>query len=114
MTYQREVFNNAERSAFLKALAAEGIQLDGYIRQGLHREPWVDHILNSKVYQKMFSRDRLKKYREERECPNCDGVCGEVVVLWASGPLLGSAGDMDDIADSILKVYENRDQLSTI
>jgi len=35
-------------------------------------------------------------------------------MIWASGPLLGTIQDMDDIADGILKVYENRDKLSAI
>jgi len=47
-------------------------------------------------------------------CPKCDQVCQEMVMLWASGPLLGTRQDMDDIADAILKVYENRDQLAAI
>jgi dTDP-4-amino-4,6-dideoxygalactose transaminase len=114
MTYRKEHFNDADRSKFLKALSAEGVSLDEYIRQGLHREPWVEHILNSKVYQKMFSKERLQKYREENACPNCDQVCQELVMIWASGPLLGTREDMDDVANAILKVYENRDKLNSI
>ena len=51
----------SDRGKFLKAVAAEGIALDGYIERGLHKEPWVDHILSSKVYQKMFSPARLQE-----------------------------------------------------
>jgi len=68
--------------------------------------------LNSKVYQKMFSRKRLQRYREENSCPNCDKVCQEMVMIWASGPLLETNEDMDDVADAILKSYENRDKLA--
>ena len=114
MTYHKEHFNDADRSLFLKAVRAEGISLDGYIAQGLHKEPWVNHILNSKVYQKMFPKERLERYRDENQCPNCDTVCQELVMIWASGPLLGTKEDMDDIANAILKVYENRDKLSSI
>jgi len=114
MTYRKEHFNDAPRSTFLKAIRAEGVSLSGYIGQGLHREPWIEHILNSKVYQKMFSRERLQRYREENRCPNCDKVCQEMVMIWASGPLLGTKDDMNDIADAIIKVYENRDKLRSI
>ena len=114
MTYHKEHFNGADRSQFLKALSAEGISLSPYIGQGLHREPWVEHILNSKVYQRMYSKERLQRYREENKCPNCDKVCQEMVMIWASGPLLGTRDDMDDIANAIIKVYENRDKLSSI
>jgi perosamine synthetase len=114
MTYRKEHFNNAERSRFLKAIAAEGVALSPYIERGLHREPWVEHVLASKVYQKMFSPQRLRQYRDELPCPKCDQVCQEMAMLWASGPLLATRQDMDDIADAILKVYENRDQLASI
>jgi len=60
----------------------------------------------------MYSARRLQQYREQLSCPNCDRVCEEMAMLWASGPLLATREDMDDVADAILKVYENRDKLS--
>jgi dTDP-4-amino-4,6-dideoxygalactose transaminase len=114
MTYKKEHFNNVDRSKFLKAVAAEGVGLSGYIKRGLHREPWIEHILDSKVYQKMYSARRLRQYREQVSCPNCDTVCQEMAMIWASGPLLGTKEDMDDVADAIEKVYENRDKLNSI
>ena len=111
MTYHKEQFNNATRAQFLKALSAEGVGLSPYIKQGLHREPWIEHILGLKVYKKLFSRERLRQYRAETACPNCDQVCQELVMIWASGPLLGSIADMNEVTDAIFKVYENRDKL---
>ena len=114
LSYKKEHFNGAERGKFLKAIAAEGIPLGPYIEQGLHKEPWVDNILSSKVYREMFSKERLQSYREENHCPNCDRVCEEVIIIWASGPLIAAKEDMDDITNAIHKVYENRDKLSSI
>jgi len=114
MSYHKEHFNGIDRATFLKALSAEGVSLSPYIKQGLHREPWIDHILDSKVYKKMYSRKRLREYREQCPCPKCDQVCAEMAMLWASGPLLGTRADMADIADAIQKVYENRDKLRQI
>jgi perosamine synthetase len=114
MTYKKEYFNNADRSKFLKALSAEGISLSTYIANGLHREPWTDFILNLDVYKKMYSPERLMKYRDELNLPNCDKVCGDLVMIWASGPLLGSQADMDDIINAVVKVYDNRDKLNSI
>ena len=74
----------------------------------------MDHILNLKVYQKMYSPARLKQYREELAYPKCDQVCADMVMLWASGPLLGTQGDMDDIINAIMKVHDNRDKLNHI
>jgi dTDP-4-amino-4,6-dideoxygalactose transaminase len=114
MTYHKEHFNDADRSVFLKAMAAEGVSLSPYIAQGLHREPWVEHILSRPVYKKMFSEKRLRQYREQIDCPNCDRACREIAMIWTSGPLLGSKRDMDDIINAIAKVYENRDKLSRV
>jgi dTDP-4-amino-4,6-dideoxygalactose transaminase len=114
MTYKKEYFNDADRSKFLKAIAAEGAPIGPYIAQGLHKEPWIENILASRSYQGMFSKERLRKYREEKECPNCDKVCRDVVIIWASGPLIATPADIDDIAKAIVKVYENRDRLNSI
>jgi perosamine synthetase len=112
--YKKEHFNDTPRDKFLKALAAEGVDLSRYLPNGLHREPWTDHILSLKGYQKMYTSERLKSYREQLKCPNCDTVIDEIAMIWASGPLLGSREDMDDIINAVMKVHENRDQLKLI
>jgi perosamine synthetase len=114
MSYHKEHFNNADRDIFLKALAAEGISLSGYISNGLHKEPWTNHILNLKGYKKMYSPARLKKYKEELSLPNCDKVCNMMVMMDGSGNLLGTRADMDDVINAIMKVYNNRDKLNSI
>lgn len=114
MSYKKEHCNGVDRSVFLKALAAEGVALSPYIKQGLHKEPWIDNILKMKVYTKMFSDSRLRLFKDQCQCPRCDQVCEEMAMIWASGPLLGTENDMDDIADAIEKVYDNRDQLLSL
>jgi len=114
MTYRKEHFGGADRSRFIKALRAEGIRIGSYIGQGLHRQPWVEHVLNAKVYQQMFPARRLQEYREQNACPRCDEVCQNVVAFWSSGILLGEKQDMDDIVNAIFKVHENKDELSSI
>jgi dTDP-4-amino-4,6-dideoxygalactose transaminase len=112
--YHPENFNNIPRATFLKALAAEGIKWGAYIPQGLHKEPWTKNLLNNKVYQKMYAPGRLQRFQNELSCPNVDYVLDHVVQVFASGPLLGTRQDMDDIVNAITKVYENRDQLKSI
>lgn len=62
----------------------------------------------------MYSPARLQQYREELTYPKCDQVCEDMVMLWASGPLLGTQADMDDIINAIMKVHTNRDKLNQI
>ncbi len=114
MSYHKEYFNNAEPKKFIKAIQAEGIPLSGYIANGLHKEPWTVNILNLKGYQKMYSPERLQQYRDELSLPNCDNVCRDVIGMSGPGRLLGTLEDMDDIINGIMKVYENRDKLSSI
>jgi len=112
-SFHREHFNNADRSKIIKALAAEGIHSGGYIATGFHRSLVVtDHILDLNGYKKMYSPDRLKKYREELICPNCDKVCEEVLSFGV--PSAGSRDNLDDIFNAIMKVYANRDKLNSI
>lgn len=113
-SYKKEHFGNAPREKFLKALAAEGISLSPYIKNGLHREPWPQHIVSLPEYRKMYGKARLNKFLAELPLPKCDQVCEDMVMLWASGPLLGTYEDMDDIVSAIMKVYKNRDKLNSI
>jgi perosamine synthetase len=74
----------------------------------------VEHVLNSKLYQRLFPAERLKEYRKRNACPHCDEVCQDVVAFWSSGILLGKKEDMDDIVNAIFKVHENRDKLKAV
>lgn len=115
MTYNKEHFDGLDRSVFLKAVSAEGVRLGSYIRSGLHRDPWVKHILGLRSYREMYSASRLKEYEEGMHLPNCDRVTDETMVSFAgSGPLLASREEMDAIYDAIMKVYENREHLKSV
>ena len=114
LTYHKEHFGGLDRSKFLKAIQAEGIGFGGYIAQGLHREPWVDHILSLRSYKEMYTAKRLAQYKKDMNLPKCDLAVSRMVSLWGSGTLLGTKQDMDDIANAVMKVYENRDKLNNI
>lgn len=114
MTYHKEHFGGASRRAFIRAMRAEGIGLSGYIGQGLHKEPWVDTILNAEVYQRMYTAERLQDYRDQNDCPGCDQVCQNTVAFWSSGILLAEESDMDQIANAVFKIHENRDKLGDV
>lgn len=113
-SYKKDKFNDAPREKFLKAIAAEGISLSPYIKNGLHREPWTQHIQTLDEYKKAYGKARLKKFNAELNLPKCDQVCEDMVMLWASGPLLASLSDMDDVINAIMKIYANRDKLKSI
>lgn len=114
LRYKKEHFNNLPRRKFLEALHAEGIPCSWGlgVLEGLpqNKEGIIEDTLNSQTFQKIYSRKRLDYYREHNECPESDKLSQEVMGF--SGKiLLGTKKDMDDIADAVLKIYENSEAL---
>jgi len=108
--YKKQHFNNIGREKFLSALRAEGIPCSGgYGPQ--YRDGLIEVALNSKNFKRSFSKERLDRYRQELHYPDNDQLCKEAV-WFGQNMLLGTKRDMDDIADAILKLYENRDKLA--
>ena len=108
--YQKEYFNNAPRSKFLAALSAEGVPCSGgYGPQ--YRDGLIEVALNSKNFTRSFPKARLDQYRDELNYPGNDRLCQEAVWL-GQNMLLTKKRDMDDIANAIQKVYDNRDKLA--
>ena len=108
--YKKEHFNNLSRDKFLSALRAEGIPCSsGYGPQ--YKDGVVEAALNSRNFKRSFSKARLDRYRRELHYPENDHLCKEAV-WFTQNLLLGTKRDMDDIADAILKIYENRDKLA--
>jgi perosamine synthetase len=104
--YISEEFNNIPRDKFLKALNAEGIPCNsGYGRQ--NRDGLIEEQFSSKGFKRLFPESRLKQWREENQLPGNDKLCDQAVTFYQS-MLLGSKSDMDDIANAITKIYENR------
>ncbi len=107
--FKKEQFNNMSRNRFLSALRAEGVPCSGgYGPQ--YNDGLIEAALNSRNFKRSFSKARLKRYREELHYPDNDQLCQEAV-WFSQSMLLGSKADIDDIADAIQKIYENRDKL---
>jgi hypothetical protein len=41
-------------------------------------------------------------------------LCENMLAFWSSGKFLGDKENMDDIANAIVKVHENRDELNAV
>ena len=86
--YKKEFFSNAPREKFLKALSAEGIPCSGgYGTQ--NKDGLIEDALNSRGFQRLFSKERLRRYREENHLPDNDQLCSEAV-WFSQSMLLGS------------------------
>ncbi|HUU28201.1 MAG TPA: DegT/DnrJ/EryC1/StrS family aminotransferase [archaeon] len=114
LRYKKEYFNDIPRQKFLSALGAEGISCSWGlgVLEGLpiNKEGLIEETLNSGNFKKIYSKERLDRYREQNQCPESDQLSQEVMGFPGEF-FLGTRKDMDDIADAILKIYENRDKL---
>jgi perosamine synthetase len=108
--YKKEHFDGLPRERFVAALRAEGIPCsEGYGRQ--YFDGLIEEAISTRGYKRLFSEQRLKRYREElHELPDNDQLTREAVWFYQN-MLLSEREDMDDIIHAIEKIYENRKQL---
>ncbi len=108
--YKKEHFDGLPRHKFLAALQAEGIPCSGGYGQQ-YFDGLIEEAITSKGYKRLFSKERLNRYREElHHLPDNDQLTLEAVWFYQN-MLLAERKDMDDIIHAIQKVYENRSQL---
>ncbi|MHC4400866.1 MAG: DegT/DnrJ/EryC1/StrS family aminotransferase [Planctomycetota bacterium] len=111
--YQKEHFNDAPKEKFLRALRAEGMRFTTMYFDQLNEQPFIENTLSSRAFQKIFSKGRLKRYREQNHCPRNDQLSAEGVWL-PQYAFLGGKKLMDDIADAMAKIHDNKDQLAKV
>lgn len=109
MRYDPAAFAGLPRSGFLKALAAEGIPASGGYSP-LNKEPFLDRVLASRHYRRIYGDAELKRWRERNTCPENDLLCSEAVWLTQT-MLLGPRSDMDDIAGAIEKIHRSAEAI---
>jgi perosamine synthetase len=108
--FLQEQFGGVPRGKFLQALSAEGVPCSGGYGP-LNKQDFLEHTFQSKNFKRMYSPKQIERARQMNECPENDRLCSEAVWLFQT-LLLGSRKDMDDIANAVEKIYENRDQLT--
>jgi perosamine synthetase len=102
--YAAAQFSDLPRQRFLKALQAEGIPCSpGY--SPLNKEPFLEQTLNSRGFRHIYSEKEIKALEERNVCPENDKLCQEAVWL-TQNMLLGSKGDMEQIAEAVRKVQK--------
>lgn len=105
LRYDAASFNGVPRPRLMQALRAEGIPVGG-LTPPLNREPYLEETLNSRGYRKIFSKERLDRYRDQNHCPQNDELCATHVIL-SHYTLMGTRSDVDDIVEAFAKVQKN-------
>ena len=109
LRYDPAAFTGLPREKFLKALNAEGVPASsGY--SPLNTQAFLGTALESRGYQRLFSAARLKQWHQQNDCPQNDQLCSQAV-WFTQNMLLGSRGDMEQMAEAIRKIQAHAGDL---
>lgn len=110
--YDKERFANLPREKFLRALGAERVPAGaGY--DALNRRRYLKNALNSRGYQRIYSRQRLSQWEERNQCPANDRLCQEAVWL-APTTFLSDQAHMEQIAGAIARIQAHAGELARL
>jgi dTDP-4-amino-4,6-dideoxygalactose transaminase len=107
LIYEKQYFNDLPKKKFRMAMDSEGIGFGNGIDSSLHLDPSVDAYLNHRSFKKIFSKERLEKYRNENHCPVNEMIGNEIGLSLGQRVFLGTRKDMEDIVNAIVKIQKN-------
>ncbi len=107
LIYEKEYFNDLPKAKFQLAMRAEGIEFGNGIDSSLHLDPFIETYFNLRGFQKIFSKERLDKYRKENICPVNERIGKETGLSLGQKTFLGTKKDMEDIVTAIVKIQKN-------
>jgi len=100
--YDPTSFAGLPREGFIEALRAEGVHCSsGYTP--LNKDKFLEYTLQSRAFRAIYSDKELNNWRERNHTPENDRLCSEAV-WFTQSMLLGSRGDMEQIAEAVWKV----------
>jgi dTDP-4-amino-4,6-dideoxygalactose transaminase len=111
LIYEKEYFNGLSKSKFREAMRAEGIGFGNGIDSSLHSSPFIETYFNLRAFQKIYSKERLDRYRKENVCPVNERIGNETGLSLGQRVFLGSRKDMEDIVTAIRKIQKNASKL---
>ncbi len=111
LVYDKEHFSGLPKAKFMKAMQAEGIPVKNGIDSNLHKDPFIDAYLNLESFKRIYSKERLDKYRKELHCPVNEYLSEEKGIGLYQAVFLGPKKDMEDIVAAIVKVQKNASKL---
>jgi len=110
LRFDKESFSGISQKTLIKALTAEGIPVESSTPP-LNREPYLERQLNSPGYQRIFSKERLARYRDQNVLPRNDELCASHLVM-PHEVLMGTQADTDTIVEAFAKVQKNSSKLT--
>jgi len=91
-------------------LKAEGVPASGGYSP-LNRDSFLQSALDSKGFRRVFPKEVLDGYAGRNHCPANDRLCEEAV-WFTQNMLLGTPGDMEQIAAAVRKIQAGAAELA--
>jgi dTDP-4-amino-4,6-dideoxygalactose transaminase len=108
--FDKQQFAGLPRSAFLKALAAEGVPASGGYSP-LNTQLFLNNALHSRGYQRVLAAKEIAAWETRNHCPANDRLCEEAVWL-VQTMLLAPRDSMERIAGAIRKIQKHAGELT--
>ena len=110
--YDAAQFHGLPRNNFIKALRAEGVPCGGYHEQ--YNDGLLDEAIASRGFQRLFSAERLKAYRDSfLELKGNKQVCETNVGVFQT-LLLADRSDMDHIIEAVRRIHAHSAALAKV
>ena len=101
--YDARQFHGLSRDAFLKALAAEGVPCSSVYKEQ-YFDGLLDETIASRGYQRLFSTQRLKAYRDSfQDLKGNREACATTVAI-TQNLLLANRAGLDHIVEAVAKL----------
>ena len=110
--YDERSFKGLPRAGFLRALNKEGIPCGSGYRP-LNREPFMEKILSSRHYRRIYSGERLKRYREQSRCPATDALSRESL-FFSHRLLMGGREDVMQVAEAVARIQKHAEEIARL
>ncbi len=107
LIYDKEFFSGLPKGKFREAMGAEGIELGNGIDSSLHSSPEIEAYLTSGSFQRIYSKERLDKYRRENHCLVNEKIEKEIGLTLPQITFHGSKKDMEDIVGAIVRIQKH-------
>ena len=102
--YDRTQFNGLPRGKFMQALQAEGIPCGaGYSEQ--YFDGAIDEVIASRGFQRLFTAQRLKAYRDSLQELKGNKQACETAVMMYQTVLLADRSAVDHILEALRKIH---------
>lgn len=102
--YDPAGFAGLPRAKFIEAMRAEGIPSSpGY--RPLNKDPFLRDTFETRAFQAIYSTREIADWHDRNHTPENDRLCEEAVWMGQS-TLLGSRGDMEQVAEAARKIQK--------